>query len=238
MRIKIVWLLFLIWFLALTYLLWTDMAAGEKIMLQWDAVEDVDGYYLYQAIRGGDPVSHTFNYLDPIATLSQSQTEFEVDLPGETGADTKYVFVARSYRGDKMSIDSNVASYVVSLVPPFPAEGLDGKYDKDKAYVSISWVQPPETQAWRSIDHWIIYYRIAGGDWVPIGRIDADHELKMEAPFDAVAQGEQASVDFVIVTYRRSGVYSENSDILTIDIDRRGVPPVQNLRINIEIPIT
>lgn len=237
MKQKIIWTMILVWFLSLVYLLWSDSAHGEKIMLQWDAVPDVDGYYIYQTIRGGNPLSHSFNYLAPIATVPQDTTQLTVDLPGESGQDTKYMFVARSYRADEMSIDSNEVSYVVCLVPPYPASELSGSYNKDKAYVHLTWEQTPDTEPWRSIDHWIIYYRIAGTDWIPIGRIDSDHELKMDAPFDAVGQGEREIVDFVIVTYRRSGIYSENSNILSIDVDRRGVPPVQNLRINVDIPI-
>lgn len=225
-------------------------ASGEKIELAWDSVDDVDGYRLFQAIRAADPetgeITHEYDFAQPITTESypdgnipQNVSALTVDLPGQQNADTKYMFVARSYRGDETSANSNEVSYVVSLVAPFAAVELSGSYDKDQSVVTISWNQPPDEYEWRMISHWIVYYRIAGTEeWQAIGRIDADHVLEMTAPFDAVASGEQTSVEFTIVSYRRSGVYSANSEILTLDIDRREVPPVQKLRINIEIPVT
>lgn len=219
-------------------------AYGEQIRLQWDHVDDVDGYRIYQTIRGGDPISHTFDFTNPVTTetypdgkIPQTETQITIDLPGVEGEDTKYMFVARTFRGDDTSENSNEVSYVVSLVPPLPATELIGGYDKNAGIISIAWEQPPDEYEWRTVSHWIVYYRIRDGEWTAIGRIDSDHDLTMEAPFDAVAEGEKESVEFVIVSYRRSGVYSADSQSLTLDIDRRDVPPIQNLRINIEIPV-
>ena len=222
---------------------------GEEVRLEWDHVEGVDGYRLYQAIREIDPdtgvIGHTFDYDDPIKTddfpdgnIPQETTTLTVDLPGRSGDDTKYMFTARSYLGNETSENSNEVSYVVSLVPPLPAAELSGGFVRESGVVTISWNQPPDEYEWRTISHWIVYYRITGAEeWVPIGRIKSDHVLEMTAPFDAVPTGEQSSVDFVIVSYRRSGVYSANSEVLTLDINRREVPPIQNLRISIEIPV-
>lgn len=224
-------------------------AYGEQIRLQWDAVDGVDGYYLFQAIRAQNPdtgqVEHEFDYLSPITSeqfpdgkIPQDVTQFDVDLPGQADADTKYMFTARAFRGDETSENSNEVSYVVSLVPPFAPAELSGSYDKAAGMIHVSWAQPDDKFQWRTIDHWSVHYRVADGEWQPVGQVDAGHELAMETTFDAVAEGEQESVDFVVVAHRRSGVYSPDSDILTLDIDRRDVPPVQKLRINIEFPVT
>ena len=238
MRIKKNKLLLLV-ILLLAAIVWltAKLVEAETIMLQWDAVEGVDGYKIYQAIRGGDPPEHQFDYDTPVATLPQETTQTTIDLPGIDDADTKYVFTARSYIGEDTSEDSNVVSYVVSLVDPAAPTDIAGNYDD--GIISISWNQPADEFAWRTISHWIVYYRIDGGDWIPIGRINSDHELTLSAPFNVVPAGARADVEFTIVSYRRSGVYSANSAVLTVDVDRRGnyVPPVPNLRITIEIPV-
>ncbi|MBT8342949.1 MAG: hypothetical protein KJP07_23315 [Desulfatitalea sp.] len=231
--------------LLIALLCYPSVPSAEKIMLQWDGVEDVDGYYIYQAIRAGDPPEHAFDYDQPVTTddypdgkIPQNVNQITVDLPGIESSDAKYMFVARAFRDDEQSENSNEVSYVVSLIPPLPAGELAGGYNKGAGIISLSWQQPGDEPEWRQpVSHWIIYYRIDAGGWIPIGRIDSGNELTLEAPFSAVAEGEQKTVEFAIVTYRRSGIYSANSDILAIDIDRRGVPPVQNLKISIEIPV-
>lgn len=242
------WYTILLFVLGLILAVMVYRASGEQIRLQWDPVEDVDGYLLYQAIRAQNPdtgqTEHVFDFSSPITNeqfpdgkIPRDVTQLSVDLPGDAGADTKYMFTARAFRGDEYSENSNEVSYVVSLVPPLPATELIGRYDKNAGIISIAWEQPPDEYDWRTVSHWIVYYRIRDGEWTAIGRIDSDNDLTMEAPFDAVTDGRKESVEFVIVSYRRSGVYSANSAVLTLDIDRRNVPPVQNLRINIEIPV-
>lgn len=245
MRAKIVWGIIFIWFFLMAFLFFTASARSENIMLQWDTVDGVDGYYIFQAIRAGNPPTHTFDFDQPVISddfpdgkIPQYTNSLTINLPGVENADTKYVFVARAFKDDLQSENSNEVAYVVSLIPPFAAVELAGGYDKDAGLISLSWQQPGGEPEWRQpVSHWIVYFRIGDGGWTPIGRIDTGNELTLEAPFSAVADGERADVQFTIVTYRRSGVYSSNSDILTITVDRQGVPPIQNLRINIEIPV-
>jgi hypothetical protein len=244
MKLKTFMKLIFIGLIICIVLLWHMIAGAEQITLQWDPVDGVDGYHIYQAIRAANPdtgeVEHSFDYAAPVGTVAQDVTSLAVELPGEQGADTKYVFVARSYRGDDTSVDSNTVAYVVCLVPPLAATDLAGAYDVENGVINLSWSQAPDAQAWRTISHWLVYYRIAGGDWVPIGRVDYGADPQLTAEFDAVAPGEAADVEFTVVTYRRSGVYSENSSIVAIAIDRSTsgpVPPVENLRVEIEIPV-
>jgi hypothetical protein len=229
---------------AISLFILVSIVRGEKIILQWDAVEGVDGYHLYQTIRARNPdtgqVEHQFDYSAPAATLPQATTEHTVDLPGVAGEDTKYVFTARSYRGEDTSVDSNVVAYVVSLVPPPAPGGLSGYYDVDAGAVTLSWEQPAEDEAWRSISHWILFYRSGGGEeFQQLGRVNADQQLELSAQFDAVPEGIRAEVEFVVVAYRSSGVYSANSAPFRIEIDRSGgvVPPIDELRISVIIPV-
>lgn len=234
------WFVFALTLIGLLLAVLVFRTYGEQIRLEWDPVEGVDGYMLYQSQKDS-----TFHYDIPVTTaeypdgkIPQDVTSIAVDLPGIEDRNTRYRFVARSFLDDNFSEDSNEVQYYVALVPPPPAVKLTGSYNRDGGSVNIAWEQPVEDYDYLTVSHWIVYYRITGAEeWVPIGRINSDHVLEMTAPFDAVPTGEQSSVDFVIVSYRRSGVYSANSEILTLDINRREVPPIQNLRINIEIPV-
>lgn len=242
---KIDVMIMVIFLLIVIVLAFVFRAWGEQIQLRWDPVDDVDGYRIYQTIRGGDPISHTFDFTSPITTetypdgnIPQRETQITIDLPGVDGEDTKYMFVARSFRGDEQSENSNEVSYVVSLVPPFPPAELRGSYDKTAGMIHVSWSQPADEYEWRTVDRWSVYYRISGTqEWAIVGSVESGSDLQIESAFNAVAEGETADVEFVVVSYRRSGVFSANSDILTLTVDRRGVPPIQNLRIDIEIPV-
>lgn len=214
------------------------MSYADVVTLQWDPVEEVDGYYIYKVTE------HPYDFSDPVKTeeypdgkIPQDITTISIDLTGPTGEDTEYFFTAKSFRGDQTSEPSNEVSHIVCMVPPEPPSDLQGEYNKEQGLVTVSWEQSPEAEAWRQISHWIIYYKVEGENWIPIGRINSDHALTMEAPLDAVQQGERKNVDFVIVAYRNSGIYSQNSAVLTVDIDRRAVPPIQNLRLTVEIPL-
>lgn len=215
-------------------------AYGEQIELKWDPVETAEGYYIFQSQKDS-----TFHYDIPVVTdqfpdgkIPQNVTSLVVDLTGIDGQDTRYRFVARAFRGDEQSADSNEVSYVVSRVAPPAATELSGAYDISAGSIKLRWSQPAEDEEWRTIDHWSVYYRIRGTEeWTLVGTVEAGGELKLETPFNAVAEGEQNDVEFVIVSYRRSGVFSANSETLLVNVDREGVDPVENLRIDIEIPV-
>lgn len=234
------WYAILLFVLGLILAVLVYRANGEQIRLQWDPVDGVDGYMLYQSQKDS-----TFHYDIPITTaeypdgkIPQDVTSLDIDLSGYADQDTRYRFVARSFRGDEFSADSNEVQYYVCLVPPLAATDLTGSYDKHAAMVHLQWSQPSEEQAWRTIDHWSVYYRIGDeSEWQLVGTVESGGDLKIESAFNAVAEGEIADVEFVVVSHRRSGVFSENSQILTLNVDRRGVPPIQNLRINIEFPV-
>lgn len=236
MRKTFIQLLIVLYCLLFCALLFVFIVQADEITLQWDTVDDVDGYRIYQ--RTGD----NYNFEAPVTTVVYPDGNIPadvdriiIDLPGVTGVDTKYNFVARAYRGTQESGNSNEVEYVVELTPPLSPDALQGSYDQAAGMILLSWAQPAGDII---VTHWIVYYRVKGAEtWIAIGRINSDHELTMQAPIDAVTTGDRATLEFVVVAYRATGAYSENSNILEIDVDRREVPPVHNLRVNIEIPI-
>lgn len=237
---RTIFMILLLWAVIILCITLAIVARAEKITLQWDTVEGVDGYYIYQFQK-----DETYDYTNPVKTvvypdgkIPQHVDRLIIDLEGIAGQDTKYRWVARSFRGDEQSDDSNEVEYVVALtIPPAPNE-LAGSFDKEAGMINLSWVQPVETQSYRMISHFIVYCRQQGDEeWKAIGRINSDNELTLQAPISAIMSEEKATLEFTIVAYRRSGVYSHNSDILSLEIDRTKVPVIQNLRINIEIPV-
>lgn len=229
-------------------LLFCTVAGADQIKLQWDLVDNVDGYRIYSAIRadtdGDGQVEHEYDFTNPLTTelypdgnIPVEITEMVVDLSGPPEETTKYMFVARAFAGADESENSNEVVYVVNNITPEPPTELSGGYDKDNDVINISWSQPEEVP-WSQVDHWIVFFRLSDdSEWVELGRVNKDHELALAVPFDQVAPGTSENIDFVVVAYRQGGVYSGNSDILSLHIDRRVVPPIQNLRISIEIPV-
>lgn len=225
-------------------------AAYAEIQLEWDAVEGVDGYKIFQAIRMWNPETqqneHHFDYSSPVTTenfpdgkIPQNVTSIVVDITGVENTSVKYLFVARSFIGDEESEDSNMVSYKYDLTKPPAPVNLAGGYDKDAQAISLSWSQPEEE--WGEVDHWKVYYRMQDGEFIELAKVDDEQNLTLTTDFDKVGSGEVAEVDFVVVAFRNTGQYSADSDVLTITIDRRDgiiVPPVPNLRINIFIPVT
>jgi len=218
---------------------------AESIRLQWDSVDaDIDGYYIYQTIRAWNPesqkVEHQFDYSNPVVSLPPDQTEYTVELPGVEGKDTKYVWVARCFKGEKSSTDSNLVSHVVSLVDPPAAINLSGEFDSAESIIRLSWEQPKEAESWRDIDHWKVFYRVEGGEWLELATIKSHLLPELDTVFSGIGAGDRGSVEFTVVSYRRSGVFSPNSESVILDIDRRenaDLPIVPNFRINIEIPV-
>lgn len=207
-------------------------AEGELIRLVWDPPQEThDGVRIFQkTARAGD----AYDYTDPVVSVLTPKTEALIDVPGEENAVLKYQWVARAYRDDIESIDSNEVAYKVVNIPPLTPIGLTGIYDAEKQIITLSWQQP--TDDW-AIDHWFVYSRDSPvDDWQQIGRVDDGHRLELISPIVAPA-GEITSIEFGVVAFRRSGVYSADSLPFEIKIDRREVAPIRNLRIEIEIPL-
>jgi len=161
-------------------------------------------------------------------------TAVTVDLPGRADEAVNYYFVARAFRGDRMSIDSNEVEYTVVRIPPPAPDSLSGEFIRDESVIKLTYEQPADDY---QIHHWILYYKIGDAEYQVLGSVDAGQDLRLERTFDAVPPGEKATVSFVVTAYRRSGVFSQNSAELELEIDRTVVNPPQNFKIDLEIPV-
>lgn len=203
---------------------------AELITLTWDApTEPHDGVRIFQkTAREGD----IYNFSSPVADIPFPGTTANVEVEGEPDAVLKYQWVARAYRDDLESSDSNEVSYKVVNIPPIVPVDLSAA--QQGTVISLSWEQPSDPHP---IDHWKVYAK-TDGDFVEIGTVDDENNLTLTADLNDLAPADQVTeLTFAVVAFRRSGVFSANSTEAIVTIDRRALPPVQNLRIEIEIPI-
>lgn len=216
-------------------LLTTSPSIAEEIILEWDSPKSpVDGIRIFQRTAYPDD---TYDFERPVAEVGPNETSVRIDVPGEPDKVLKYLWVARAFIADFESDNSNEVDYkVVNTIPPQPVE-LTGYYDSNNSIVYLSWKQPEDTHP---VWYWKVFYRVDSVGFIELGQVNKDAELELISSFDVVPDGEFKEVDFVVVAFRRSGVFSENSETLNIRVDRRDqiiVPPVDNLRIEIEIPV-
>lgn len=237
MRAKTVWSIIIAW--GLLVALFTLAARAETIRLEWDApaAEHAapDGYYIYQRKAGEE-----YDYTAPVTTeqypdgrIPADVFQLDIDVPGEDGAAQKYEWVARTIVGEQESPNSNQVDYTVVRIPPLVPIDLSGSYDRDVSVIRIVWDQPQDDYI---THHWRIYYRVGDDEFTELGLVRKDQALEFTSEFNVVQPGEQKDVAFVVVAYRRSGVFSANSQEISVDVDRRTAEPV-NLRINVEIPV-
>lgn len=222
-------------FLFLILILIPAIGIAETITLEWDYPENqaIDGFKLFMKKK----VAENFDYLSPVATLEPTARSVAVDAPTVANKVQGYDFVLRAIKGELESADSNsVQYYVVGVVPAAPT-ALNGEYNKETSIISLSWEQPiDEYDIWQ----WIVYYRMEGQtEFSELGRVDKGQALILTEEFDKVAEGEEGTAYFTVVSFRRDyTVHSENSMEFALVIDRTGPPiPPENLKINIEIPV-
>ncbi len=226
--------------IALMIALLPSFAFSEEIKLTWDyQLSAIDGFRCYQKTAYAndnydfDSPVKTKNF--PTGDIPAEVTEITIDLEGEENAVLKYLFVCRAFKGNLESENSNEVSYkVVRTIPPAPV-GLSGFYDNAAGSIHIEWEQPQDGHI---VYKWAVYYRLEGQiEYSDLGIVNYGHDLILESPFDVVAEGEKKSVFFTVVAFRRSGVYSSNSEEYGIEIDRGFVGPIENLKIEVDIPL-
>lgn len=223
---------------AVAILIWSAVAVGsalgtEHVKLAWDMPEGpYDGVRIYQKIGDGSYSAPLATEEYPDGNIPAGSSELMVVMPGEENSVSVYSWVARAYLGEVESDDSNEVSYIVVNTIPLTPGSVTAEYDLETNQIVMSWDQPTEEYM---PDKWVIEYQIGEGAWTPIGDIPGGtNDFLFETPFDLIGDGEYGTVNFRVVAYRRSGVQSEASQTLPVEIDRRIKPPIPQL--NIEVP--
>jgi hypothetical protein len=228
-------------FLSVFSFLFVSISSAEKIKLTWDQMQNVDGVRIYHAKRyyvesAGENQSF-WDYDNPICEVPVTENSCTYELIGIDDKQVKYLFIARSYIGDKESANSNEVNYIYDLITPPAPINLSGSYSKTDKKIILSWTQPPEQ--WCKVELWRVYYRIDGNEYTELGIVDDENNLTLNTDFDAAPAGAITNVEFTVVAYRRSGKFSENSTALVVPIDRTDdappLPEPQNLKIEIQV---
>lgn len=115
MGAKVVWTIIFFWFISLIILFFAVATKCEEVKFQWDYPSDeiVDGFRIYERIEGDA-------YTVPVAETNGEARNATIELSGVEGELTKYEFVARAFRGDNESVDSNTVSCTIDkrIIPP------------------------------------------------------------------------------------------------------------------------
>lgn len=204
---------------------------AELVTLSWDPPQqEIAGVRIYQkTAKEGD----AYNYDAPIADVLAPLNSATIEVLGEENAVLKYQWVARAYRDDIESTNSNEVSYKVVNIPPLTPIGLSAQYADD--VIRLTWEQPTDSHF---ISHWLIYYKRDDGEFIPLGQVNDGNELELTADVTNIAPAEETTeLTFVVVAYRSSGVYSANSVETTLTINRESIEPIQNLKIEVNIPL-
>lgn len=214
-------------------ILFSTTVWAEKIQLQWDPPDGpYDGVKIYQHTAA--PPDDVYDFTSPVADIPAGTTSAIIDVPGKPNEVLKYQWVARAYKAAQQSENSNEVSYKVINIVPISPINLTGSYDAENSIIHLTFEQPADPYP---INHWQIYYSVDNSDFAPLGTITDPDQLTLEEEFNAVPPGETKAVVFRAVSFRRSGVYSIDSNSFELVIDRAEVGPVKNLRINLEIPV-
>lgn len=101
--------------LGIFFALYARSSSGADIQLQWEYPTDAqaDGFKIFMV--GG--AVNAYDYAKPVLTTGAADRSAVVTVPGEVGKITEYKFIARAFRGDRDSEDSNECVTKIDLAP-------------------------------------------------------------------------------------------------------------------------
>lgn len=214
----------------------------DEFTFEWDySYDNIDGFRIYSGNMGQfedgtwGPQLRDIPIIDNIPPDARTAKGIE---EGWTGQIKKFCFVARAYKGDIESPDSNTVCKEINNLPLLAPSDVNGNYDKDQEIINISWKQEDSDRA----KFWQIYYKIGDGGFQELGKVENSGQelLDITSPFEAVNAGESANVSFLVVAYKNYQVYSPNSSEIVLTIDRTletELPPVSDFRFKVEVPV-
>lgn len=208
----------------------TANAYDYKITFAWDANDPTpDGYRVFSR---DDGVAYDHSSPNWEGTINQAT----IDYVCQEGQVCVTHHVVRAYVGDMESQDSNEVSYTFNGVKPSQPENLSAEYDKILKQITFTWTQPGQD----GISKWAFFMKdIDDQDstYSEIATVAGD-----SGAVDTVYQGELDlpeklnHVEFVAVAFNESGVWSDDSDSVYLEINL--LPPVPNNTFRINVAYT
>lgn len=226
-------------------LIFPSLVFADVVHFEWDYPidQDIDSFSIYSGPMrqsetgswvpefGADPL---LSGIDPAARSATATN------PGLPAIDHNFCYVIRAVRRGFESNNSNQVCARINNTPLMAPIELQGEYDDEQESVSLSWAQTDISRA----AFWNVYYRFVddpGAGFIELGRVDniGQTEPTITRAMENVPDDQITSVAFAVVAYKDYEIYSPNSAEITIYIDRRSkqVPPVNNFRFRINIPV-
>lgn len=219
------------------------LSFADDIQFNWDYENDsaIDGFRIYSGPMGqlADGTWLPRYAEDPIANdIPPGAREYIATENGWEGVAKKWCFMARSFRGDKESPDSNYVCTIIDNTPIAYPVDLSASYNDELSQISLSWSQNDDFDRTK---YWIVYYKLPDDEaFTALGEVanSGSSDLKMNVAFNAVPAGKLVDVSMVVVAFKNNEVYSANSDETVVTVDRLGaISEPNNFRFKLLIDV-
>ena len=204
------------------------MAGEVTIGLEWDAnVETyLAGYKAYVADAAGGPYTE-------FSDIKEPTTEVDYVYTAPDGAATTKYFVVTAYRENPLleSGYSNEVFMVYDFAPIEAATEFDAALDGD--VITFSWKQGDIGR----VKKWVLFSKEGTTEFSELATIEYTGQ---EGPQYSTTEtmtvpaGDIKTFTFALVTFNERGVFSVNSNEVSVTIDKRDLVPVYNLKITVK----
>lgn len=206
------------------------LAGQVTITLEWDPNTEtyLAGYKAYVGDAAGGPYTEFADIKEPIVTI-----DYAYDAPD--GAATTKFFVVTAYRETPFleSGNSNEVFMVYDFAPIVSATEFAAILDGDN--INFTWKQADIER----VKEWKLFVKEAGAAEftelavIPYSGTPGDQYSTTETM--TVPAGEIKTFTFSLVTFNPRGVFSGNSNEVSVTIDKRDLVPVYNLKITVKV---
>lgn len=186
---------------------------ADEIEFAWDYGEtEIDGFNIYEGIVGADFVT-TFNDTPAVPAIIKSLRETTYTNHGKPGIIQKYCYKIRAYRGNTESPDSNTICLKIDNTPLAKPENfnlieIDGE-------LRLTWDDVDRAK------YYAVFYKL-NDEYKEIVKIDAS--MTSVDP----AKLPEGIKELVVVAFKDTQTFSQNSDPVEIQIETGELPAPEN----------
>lgn len=223
---------FLFFMTILCFFSFSSFAGEVTVTLEWDAntEENLGGYGAYVSDVSGE-YTEANKFADIL--VGTETVDYIYDAPdGE--ATTKYFVVdAHSNATPPLcSGKSNEVNWTYDFLPIVAATELVAALEGDD--ITFTWTQVDIER----VKEWKLYIKEEGGEFFELALIEYTGQAGPQYSTTetmSVPEGEMKTFTFSLVTFTPTGVFSGNSNEVSITIDKRIPVPVYNLTIKVKV---
>jgi hypothetical protein len=211
----------------------TSFGGEWPLDLEWDSYEqqaEATHFELHEAANAGGPYDDSTIVMPNISPSSLTTITYTSTKPDGVATTTHFILKAVGTNGEK-SDPSNEVPFTYDFAPIVPATAFTATLDGDD--VQFTWTQADIDRVLK----WVLYQsETQGVDYIELGDIiytgqPGPQYSTIETM--SVPEGEMKTFYFVLVTFTKFNVFSQNSMEVSVTIDKRKPAPVYNLRIKV-----